>query len=342
MNFTDIDVASRRKKPKKAIFFEKMETVTPIGRWVELIRPHYHVKGNGREPIDLEIMVRMYLLSQWENYSDDKCEDVLCYDPLARAFCKITADPPDASTLGKFRNLLEKHDLCKKIFEEEVKILKKNQIMLQQGTGVDATVIAAPESRKNKSGKSNPEFSTSLKNRRSCFGIKAHIGVDMKSGLVHSVATTAAGESDLANAHKCLHGSETSVRADSGYIGIEKRLEVCQMFDAGTGEMEVTWSKKGRNGKLAKVLVPKKKDGIKFIVNKKQSQIKERKQKYVEQQKARKRWKVENAFLILKHIFGFRKTRLGTIHKNENKCYMMFTLVNCYMCSQRGLSTKTA
>jgi len=345
ITFTDIEFEGIRKITRLEKTLNMMEDKMPIDEWCEIVRPFYYVAGNGRQPTPLKIIMRMYLLSHWQNMSDEICEDMLCRDTVCRRFVGVTGNPPDATVLGKFRNLLEEHKLNKKIFESETKKLKEHGIIFQQGTIIDSTIVNAADSWKNKKKESNPEFSSTQKGTNRYRGAKMHTGTDPKSGLVHSMATTTAKESDVTNAHKCIHGSETVVRGDAGYIGIEKRTEICEKFACKSGEMEKIERRVPNSDRKKcyreKVLVHKKRAGIKFVVNRKRSQLSVRdNHRKHEKAKSQKRWRGENPFLIIKHIFGYRRTRQPTLAKTDNKNYIMVVLANCYMCSQRGLSTK--
>jgi len=279
------------------------------------------------------------MISNWYDLSDESCEEECISNIVFKNF--VGNHIPDETTLGKFRNLLEKHNINKLILDEQVKAFAKEGILYKQGTIVDATFIEATDSKKTNQS-SKREFNTGRKGNRKYYGLKAHIGVDSKSGLVHSVAATKASEHDVANANKCLHGSETVIHGDAGYIGIDKRPEVCRKFADKSGKTEKIYVSKGKGKKRIQKIIHKKRNGLKFKINNRQNKIITKKDKINEQNKSRVRWKVENAFLVLKHIFGFRKTRLSTLAKNETKLHMMFALVNCFLCSQHKLSTKTA
>ena len=332
ISFSNLEYQGQGKKTRKEIFLEKMEKIVPWKEWCEIIQPHYYERGNGRPPIDLEVMLRMYMISNWYDLSDESCEEECISNVVFRNF--IGNHIPDETTLGKFRNLLEKHNINKLILEEQVKTFAKQGILYKQGTIVDATFIEATDSKKaNLAG--TTEYNVGIKTNKKYYGMKAHIGVDTKSGLVHSVAVSKASEHDITKAHECLHGSETVVYADAGYIGIEKRAEVCKKLADKSGEMEAVWCWKGKGKRRIKEIVHKKRNGVKFKIHKKRSQNITAKDHENDYKKSLVRWKVENIFLIQKHIFGFRKTRLSTIAKSENKLYMVFALANCYIHAQR-------
>jgi len=332
MSFSQLEFASKRKKTKKEIFFEKMDQYVPIKSWCEIIRPHYYVKGNGREPIALEIMLKMYLVSNWFNLSDPQTEDMLNENMAARNYVGVQGNAPDETTLCKFRKLLEDSNLTEQFFTQLNDVLVSNQVMLKEGTIVDASFIEAPNSIKNKDKTPNPNMRNGKKGKKHFFGMKVHIGVDKDSGMVHSVATTTANESDLANMHKVLHGDEKGIWGDSGYVGAERRVEICEKYHDGSGEFD---------GKHKKTNTPllKKKNDINFHINKKLSKVITAEDVEQERVKSRVRAKVEHVFCVIKHTFGFRKTRLRTVAKNHAKLVMLATLTNVLRCSQRNLAT---
>lgn len=341
MTFGEIEYQSRRKKTQKEIFLGKMEKVVPLKDWCDTIRPFYYKKGNGRQPIELEVILKMYLVSNWYNLSDEQAEDILCENMAVRSYVGIIGDAPDATTLGKFRvEIIEKNNLNKKLFEDLNKKFTENGVMFREGTIVDATIIDAPNSTKNKENKPNSEMSSTYKHGKSSFGMKVHIGMDKKSGLVHSLEVTTASVADIAMSNGLLHGEETEIYGDSGYTGMDKRPEICERFSDGTGEVEKINAsiRLGKNKFTSETrYIQKKNPDIHFHINKKRNLLTEE-DRSQEKEKSKIRMKVEHAFGKLKHIFGFRKTRLRTISKNQNSMYLMFTLVNILSCVQRKLS----
>jgi len=196
---------------------------------VELVRPHYPSGKRGRPPLGIEKMLRVYFLQQWYGLADEALEDTIYDSQAMRGFAGIdlgSGSVPDATTLLKFRHLLEQHELTKRILEEVNVHLTQRGLLMREGTLVDATIIAAPSSTKNKSGERDPEMHQTKKGNQWFFGMKAHIGADAASGLVHSVIGTAANVSDISQTHDLLHGEEKVVHADAGYIGVEKRPEI--------------------------------------------------------------------------------------------------------------------
>jgi IS5 family transposase len=332
ISMSQIEFASKRNPTSKERFFAKMEEYVPFASWCEIVRPHYYVKGNGREPIALEIMLKMYLVSNWFNLSDPQTEDMLNENLAVRKYVGLNGVSPDETTLCKFRKLLEDNGLTSQIFTQLTNVLTENHVLLKEGTIVDASFIEAPNSIKNKDKTANPNFRNGKKGKKHFFGMKVHIGVDKDSGLVHSVATTPANESDLANMHSVLHGDERGVWGDSGYVGAERRVEICEKYQDGTGEFE------GVHKKTKTPLLRKKQD-IKFHINKKLGQVITDTDKELERTKSSVRSKVEHVFCAIKHIFGFRKTRLRTVAKNHSKLLMLTALANVLRCSQRKYAT---
>ena len=213
------------RKTRKAIFLEQMDRVVPWSRLVDLIAPHYPAGRTGRPPFELETMLRTHFLQQWFNLSDPAMEEAFFDTPLYREFVGLADNVrlPDESTILRFRHRLEKHGLATQMLAEINTILLERGLMLKEGSAVDATLIAAPSSTKNKDKARDPEMHSSQKGNQWYFGMKAHIGVDADSGLVHTVRCTSGNEHDITQAHRLLHGHEKSVWADAGYQGVEKR-----------------------------------------------------------------------------------------------------------------------
>ncbi|ANH35509.1 transposase TIS1021 (plasmid) [Ralstonia solanacearum] len=228
-SFSEAEYAGKKRVTKRERFLAEMEKVVPWTRLVAAVEPHYPKGERGRPPIGLQRMLRIYFLQQWYGLSDEGLEDAL-YDSMAmRAFAGIdlaVENVPDATTLLKFRRLLVEHDLTGKLFDEIGIMLCERGLMMREGTIVDATIIEAPPSTKNAKKSRDPEMHQTKKGNEWHFGMKAHIGVDASSGLVHSVVGTAANESDVSQAHALLHGHEEDAFGDAGYTGVEKRDEM--------------------------------------------------------------------------------------------------------------------
>ena len=240
LGFGDYEQNTAKKRTRRERFLAEMEKVVPWKALIDLIEPYYPKTSSkgGRPPYPLATMLRIHLLQQWYDLSDPAMEDVLIEVPTMRRFAgidMISDRIPDETTILAFRHLLEKNDLGKQIFEVVKAHLKANGMAMKQGTIIDATLIAAPSSTKNKKKERDPEMHQTCKGKHwyhhrfaegFAYGMKVHIGVDSESGLIHSVETTAANVHDLTPAPDLLHGEETLVYADAGYQGIEKRDEM--------------------------------------------------------------------------------------------------------------------
>ncbi len=210
------------RKSRRELFLDEMERIVPWSGLLSLVRPHYAKAGNGRRPVGLEIMLRVYFVQQWFNLSDPGVEEALYESPVLQRFVGVdlgAAPAPDETTVCRFRHLLEKHDLCGLMLEAVNIHLESKGIKIATGTIVDATLIHAPSSTKNSTGERDPEMHQTRKGKQWYFGLKAHIGVDAKQGTVHSVATTAASVADCHMLPDLLHGEERKVWGDGGYQG---------------------------------------------------------------------------------------------------------------------------
>jgi transposase, IS5 family len=289
---------------RKAEFLARMEMLVPWAQFCAVIEPHYPKAGNGRPPVGLERMLRMYLLANWFNLSDEACEDAL-YDIAAfRDFCRIDLGrerAPDATTLLNFRHLLEKHQLGAALFAKVGELLLANGMKLSGGTIVDATLITAPPSTKNQEQSRDPEMHQSKKGNQWYFGMKVHIGADSHSGLVHSVSVTAANVHDSQELPNLLHGQETRLYGDSAYRGKKQRARL-------------------------KEIAPKAKDFTNKPAHRHRSLSDAEQQS--NRRKSAVRAKVEHPFLTLKRIWGFAKVRYRGLTKNANRAYAMLALIN--------------
>ena len=261
---------------------------------IDLIEPH-HPKASkkvGRPPYPLATMLRIHLLQQWYSLSDPAMEEALIKTPTMRRFAgiELISDRiPDETTILTFRHLLEKHELGEQIFETVKAHLRERGMTMRQGTIVDATLIAAPSSTKNKEGKRDPEMHQTKKGNQWYFGMKVHIGVDKDSGLIHSVVTTAANVHDLTPAAELLHGDEEVIYGDAGYQGIAKRPEM----EGTAADFRVAMRPGNRR------VLPDTPEG--------------RLQVLIEAAKAHIRAKVEHPFRVIKQQFSFQKTRLRSL-----------------------------
>lgn len=289
---------------RKAEFLARMEALVPWSEFCTLIEPHYPKAGNGRPPIGVERMLRMYLVANWFNLADEACEDAL-YDIAAfRDFCRIDLGRervPDATTLLNFRHLLEAHKIGAALFAKVGELLLAHGMKLSGGTIVDATLIAAPPSTKNRDQSRDPEMHQSKKGNEWHFGMKLHIGVDSQSGLVHSASVTAGNVHDSQELHNLLRGDETRLYGDSAYRGEKQRERLKQIAPRAK---DFTNKRAYRNRPLSDA------------------------DKQTNRRKSSVRAKVEHPFLTLKRIWGFAKVRYRGLAKNANRALAMLAMIN--------------
>ena len=312
----------KTKRTRKREFLDEMNLVVPWAELVSLIAPHSPTRSakGGRPPFAVETMLRIHFLQQWFNLSDPAMEEALYDTPMFREFAGLDMGEdrlPDESTILRFRHLLEAHNLSLQILATVNATLMAKGLLLKQGTVVDATLIAAPSSTKNQDGERDPEMHQTKKGNQWHFGMKAHAGVDADSGLVHSVATTAANAHDVTQAHALLHGEETDVLADSGYRGVEKREEIQAQHP------DVNWHIAMMPGKR-KML--DKETPMGAVLEK------------LEQAKASIRAKVEHPFRVIKRQFGFVKVKYRGLAKNTANLVTLFALSNLWMVRKRLLN----
>ena len=289
---------------RKAEFLARMELLVPWGQFCAVIEPHYPKAGNGRPPVGLERMLRMYLVANWFNLGDEACEDAL-YDIAAfRDFCRIDLGRervPDATTLLNFRHLLEKHQIGAALFAKVGELLLANGMKLSGGTIVDATLIAAPPSTKNAEQSRDPEMHQSKKGNQWYFGMKLHIGADSDSGLVHSASVSAGNVHDSQELANLVHGQETRLYGDSAYRGERQREQLKQIAPRAK---DFTNKRAHKNRPLSDA------------------------DKQTNRRKSAVRSKIEHPFLTLKRIWGFAKVRYRGLAKNANRAYAMLALIN--------------
>jgi IS5 family transposase len=297
------------RKSKREQFLETMGVVVPWGELESVIEPHYAKAGNGRQPVGLPIMLRIYFLQHWFHLSDPGAEEALYESPVLRRFAGVDlghAAAPDETTILRFRHLLEQHDLCGKLLDTVNLYLDGKGIRIATGTIVDATIIHAPSSTKNKKKERDPEMHQTRKGRQWYFGAKAHIGVDSKEGIVHSVCTSAASVADVHMLPDLLHGEERKVWGDGGYQG---------------------------QGDAIRQAAPQAQDMTCRRTKYKNWVDEEAKRKNTT--KSRVRAKVEHVFRILKRVFGFTKVRYRGLQKNHQWLCAAFALVNLYQHRKR-------
>ena len=307
------------KRTRKRAFLDEMDLVIPWSDLLALIAPHAPAGKTGRPPFALETMLRIHLLQQFFGHSDPAMEEALHDIPLYREFARLDAGItrlPDESTILRFRHLLEEHQLGQQILATVNARLMERGLMLKSGTVVDATLISAPSSTKNSTGRRDPEMHQTKKGNQWHFGMKAHIGVDADSGLVHTVSTTAANAHDITQAHALLHGEEQVVFADSGYRGVHKRGEVQDQHP------ETDWQIAMMPGKRRALDKTRVMDAL---------------TDQLETIKARIRAKVEHPFRVIKCQFGHRKVRYRGLAKNTSQLLVMFALSNLWMVRKRIL-----
>ena len=297
------------KKTRKAEFLAQMERVVPWVELVALIAPYYPEGKNGRPPFALETMLRTHFLQLWFTLSDPGMEEAFFDTPVYRQFAQLEefTRMPDESTILRFRHRLEKHKLAEKILAVVNDLLTQRGLLLKTGTVVDATLIAAPTSTKNKDKARDPEMHSSQKGNQWHFGMKAHIGVDAESGLVHTVRGTSGNVHDVVEGSSLLHGEETLAYGDAGYQGIDKRSDA---------DESVAWQIAMRPGKRKAL---NKEEPADAMIDK------------AEKLKAGIRAKVEHPFRVIKRQFGFVKVRYRGLKKNTAELFTLFALSNLWM-----------
>ena len=315
-SFASAEHALKKKRTRREKFLADMEHVVPWSRLIAVIEPLYPTSGRvGRQPMGVPKMLRMYLLQQWYGLADEALEDAIYDSQALRDFVGIDLSResvPDATTLLKFRRLLTTGELTKAMFEEINAHLHQQGLLMRVGTIVDATIIAAPCSTKNASGERDPEMHQAKKGNQWHHGMKAHIGVDAESGLVHSLVSTAANVNDVTQAGALLHGKETDAFGDAGYRGVGKREEA-----------------QGPQWHIA--MQPGKR---RLLSDSALGQMIEK----VEKIKASIRAKVEHPFHVIKNLFRHKKTRYRGLAKNHAQLYSLFGLANLVLAKRRLLA----
>ena len=302
-SFADLEYRSKKRKTRREEFLERMDSLVPWRRLEERIEPHYFPGERGRRPYPLAVMLRVHVVQLCCNLSDPAMEDLLYEAESVRNFAGLgLSEPlPDESTILHFRHLLERHELGRGLFEEVKGYLAERGVGLREGTIVDATIIEAPSSTKNQAKERDPEMRQVGKGRQYYFGMKLHIEVDADTGLTHTCCVTAANEHDVTQAHRLLHGGETRVWGDAGYLGVEKRAE-----NLGSG---VEWRVALRPGQRRKLAA-----GSEAAL--------------AEREKASVRARVEHPFLDVKRIFGYDKVRYRGLARNADRLALLLGLSN--------------
>lgn len=314
MSFGDAEYHGKRKRTRREVFLAEMEQVVPWDSLLRLIEPFYPVAGRGRHPYPIATMLRVHLLQNWFGLSDPAMEEALYEIASMRQFARLTLTGPipDETTILNFRRLLETNELAPQILERVNAYLTRKQLLLKRGSIVDATIIAAPSSTKNADGERDPEMHQTKKGNQWHFGMKAHIGADVDSGLVHTVVTTPANEADVEVVDELLHGNEEVVHADAGYTGADKRVE----------RNSLRWEIAAKRGKVQAMT-----DG----------RDKTRAEKR-EKCKASIRAKVEHPFRVIKRQFGLVKVRFRGLAKNTAHLITLFALSNLWMVRRKLLA----
>jgi len=300
------------KVTRRERFLAEMDAVIPWPRLVRLIEPHYPKAGQGRQPLGLEKMLRIYFLQQWFNLSDPQAEDAIYDSESMRRFARVELGDevvPDETTILRFRHLLEQHELTQAIFEEIQALLEERRLLLRSGTIVDATIIAAPSSTKNASASRDPEMKQTRKGRNWHFGMKLHIGAD-KRGIVHTVRATNAAVADITQLPDLLHGQEREVFGDQAYWKEDDRAFL------------ESW-------------------GVRYRINRRPSRRPLSKRwRMINRARSRTRARGEHAFRIVKQLWGFAKVRYRGLAKNLARAQTMFALANLYQFRRELLPTE--
>lgn len=308
LTFAEAEFEHKKRKTRRELFLERMDALIPWKRLEKKIARYYAKAGSagGRPAYPLPTMLRVHCMQLFYNLSDPAMEEALYEIASMRKFADLHLDRiPDETTILNFRHLLERHGLGKTIFKEINAHLKEQGLQLKEGTIVDATIIAAPSSTKNKAGERDPEMHQTRKGQQWYFGMKAHVGVDAASGLVHTVVATAGNVADVTLAAELLHGEEEVAYGDSGYTGAPR-------YATAAGK-PVEWQIAARRSTIGKLL-----PGSAYRVA----------LEALEKAKARMRAKVEHVFHVVKNLFRHRKARYRGLGKNGAQLFTLFGLAN--------------
>ena len=301
--FGELEYEGKKRKTRRERFLERMDGLIPWERLEGLIRPYYPKAGRGRRPYELSAMLRIHCVQLFYNLSDPGMEDLLYEAESVRRFVglRLSGPLPDETTILNFRHLLEEHQLGEGLMKEINGHLESQGLRLQEGTIVDASIIEAPSSTKNREGERDPEMHQTKKGNQWHFGMKMHIGVDSETGVVHSVSTTPANVHDVRETPRLLHGGEKWVWGDEGYQGVDKRPE--------NRDLDVEWRVAMRPGQRRK-LEPESEAAME------------------ERRKSSIRAKVEHPFLWVKRRFGYAKVRYRGLAKNTQRLALLLGLTN--------------
>jgi len=314
-SFTDLEYAGRKRKAKREGFLELMDDIIPWEEWIAIVKPYYLDNKTGRPARGIETMLRMYLLQSWFNLSDEGCEEAL-YDSYAfRKFMGIgfiQEQAPDATTLCKFRKLLNDNGCAELFFDAVTGFLTENGHMMQGGTIVGATIVAAPPSIKNKEHARDPEMHQAKKGNEWHFGMKAHAGADCGTGYVHTITAASASVHDIAEAKNLIRKDDAVVYGDSGYLGTDKRDEIRKDEHLSSVDYRIN----RRPSSITKVYG--KGPGRDF-------------EKYLEHKKGSIRSKVEHPFKIIKNTFRYTKCAYRGLRRNLTRLHVLFASANLLM-----------
>jgi len=302
--FASVAWNQKGKVTRRERFLAEMDAVIPWARLLTLIEPHYPKAGNGRQPLGLEKMLRIYFLQQWFNLSDPQAEDAIYDSEAMRRFARVELGDdvvPDETTILRFRHLLERHQLSAAMFEAINGLLTEKRLLLKAGTIVDATIIAAPSSTKNATQTRDPEMKQTLKGKTWHFGMKVHIGTDRK-GRVHHVTATHAGAHDITQLPHLLHGAERALYGDQAYWKAADR----QAYEARGVRYRVNRRARNRYHPLSA------------------------RWRKINRARSRTRARGEHPFLVVKRLWGFAKVRYRGLAKNLARAHIMFGLANLY------------
>ncbi len=308
--FAALAWSTKGKVTRRERFLAEMNAVIPWARLLRVIEPHYPKAGNGRQPLGLEKMLRIYFLQQWFDLSDPAAEDAIYDSESMRRFVGIELGEdtvPDESTILRFRHLLEENDLAKAIFAEIGALLDERGLLVKQGTIVDATIISAPSSTKNATGTRDPEMRQTRKGNNWYHGMKVHVGTDTR-GIVHSLTTTDAAEADLNQLPNLVHGEERELYGDRAYWNEEDRRSFTEV-------------------------------GVRYRVNRRGHRHRPLSARWqaINRSRSRVRARGEHSFLVVKVLWGFRKTRYRGLAKNTTRAYSAFALANLYLVRRKLL-----
>jgi len=308
--FASVAWSQKGKVTRRERFLAEMDAVIPWDRLIALVEPHYPKAGQGRQPLGLEKMLRIYFLQQWFNLSDPQAEDAIYDSESMRRFARVELGDdtiPDETTILRFRHLLEHHRLTEAMFAAVKDLLGEKRLLLQSGTIVDATIIAAPSSTKNATQTRDPEMRQTRKGKSWHFGMKLHVGTDPR-GLVHSLTTTNAAQADVTQMAHLLHGDEREVFGDQAY-----------------------WSEARRQEFRAR--------GVRYRVNRRPHPTAPLSERWraINRARSRTRARGEHSFHVVKRLWGFAKVRYRGLAKNTARAFAMFALANLYLVRRRLL-----